>query len=600
MIYEIWSNRPTFKRLQFNKGLNIVLVRRSEGSSASQKRNAAGKSSLIDVIHFVFGADKETASPLSAPELAEDCYYISADVGGTKTIIERAWNEPGRVIVSGDTRVWPVQPDTDEKSGTQSFTISAWRDLLGRVFFNLPAASTLAGGSFLSFRSCFPYFARRERHEGFEDWRRHFRSEKPVQVQVSLGAMFGLGRTGIIELHKVKETEKERVNLRKILQDVLLGSTIPTVGKLRSQHSKLRRRVEKLDRELDGFHVVEAYDDLVRQADELQREIDELSNENVIDQELAGDLEVAMEAEAPPAVPALAKLYKEAGVVLPGVSLRRYDEVVEFHAAVIRNRRQHLESELKDTKARIAARNIRLTSASEERNRALSVISSGGALTQYRKWDSERSKLQAEYETVSRQLELSEKLELMKGDLRVRRAEALRKISQELIESRDLIEEAVAMFEDISAKLYSTPASLEISSDRNGVTFEIEHPDILSLGVKRMQIFTFDLTLALMCAKRGAWPGFLIHDSHIFDGVDGRQVARALEAAGEMLGKLGGQYIVTLNSDDLEKAEVEGETSFQDFIVKPQLDDSPSGCLFGIRFNSPEDGDGEEKDADEG
>lgn len=600
MIYEIWSNRSTFKRLKFGPGLNIVLVRRSDASSASQKRNAAGKSSLIDVIHFVFGAEKETSSPLAAPELSEDRYFLSANIGGNKVVIERAWNEPGRIIINGATTGWPVQPDIDEKQGTRSYTISAWRDLLGRIFFKLPPASTLATGTFLSFRSCFPYFARRERHEGFEDWRRHFRSEKPVQVQVSLGTMFGLGRIGVVELHKVKEAEKERNNLRRILQEGLLGSAVLSVSKLRAQHSKLRRRVEKLDRELEGFRIVDAYDDLVHQADDLQREIDDLSNSNIVDQELAGDLEAAMQSEAPPAVPALEKLYKEAGVVLPNISLRRYEDVARFHEAVIRNRRHHLESELKDTKTRIASRNARLRAASEDRNRTLEVVSQGGALSQYRKWDSERLKVRAEYEAVSRQLDLSEKIELMRGDTKVRRAEALRKITQELVESRDYVEEAVTAFEEISEQLYSTPASLEISSDKNGMSFEIEHPDILSLGVRRVQIFTFDLTLALMCAKRGAWPGFLIHDSHIFDGVDGRQVAHAMEIAGDKLGQLGGQYIVTMNSDDLEKAEAEGGKSFKDFIVKPQLDDSLAGCLFGIRFNSPEDSDTEEKTSEEG
>jgi uncharacterized protein YydD (DUF2326 family) len=96
------------------------------------------------------------------------------------------------------------------------------------------------------------------------------------------------------------------------------------------------------------------------------------------------------------------------------------------------------------------------------------------------------------------------------------------------------------------------------------------------------------LTLALICAKRGAWPGFLIHDSHIFDGVDGRQVARAMDIGGKRLGKIGGQYIVTMNSDDLEKVQTEGNVKFDKCVVKPELDDSPTGCLFGIRFDSPD------------
>jgi uncharacterized protein YydD (DUF2326 family) len=591
MIYEVWSNRPTFKRLKFGKGLNIVLVRRSAKSTSSQKRNAAGKSSLIDVIHFVLGSDKEAASPLAAPEVAEDRYFATIDIGGATVTVERAWNEPGRLTINGDVRSWPVQPDIDEKTGSVTITNSAWRDLLGRVMFKLPAASSMPSGNFLSFRNCFSYFARRERTEGFADWRRYFRMEKPVQIQVSLGTLFGLGRDGVLELHKVKEAEKERKSLRKLLQDGLLGSAIPTVAKLRTMHRKLRSRVDRLDQELEGFHVVDAYEDLVVQADELQREIDDLSNSNLVDQELAGDLEAAMQAEAPPAIPALERLYKEAGVALPAVSLKRYDEVAKFHEAIIKNRRAHLQSELADARKRITARTVRLRKASEGRNNALELISSGGALSQYRKWDTERSKLRAEFEANTKQLELAEKIELMRGDLRVRRAEALNKITQEVVESRDILEDAASLFEEISSEIYSIPATLEIKADKDGLEFEIEHPDIGSLGVRSVQIFTFDLTMALICAKRGAWPGFLIHDSHIFDGVDGRQVARAMEIGGKRLGEIGGQYIITMNSDDLGKAEIEGNIKFDKCIVKPELDDSPAGCLFGIRFDSPDNPD---------
>jgi hypothetical protein len=52
---------------------------------------------------------------------------------------------------------------------------------------------------------------------------------------------------------------------------------------------------------------------------------------------------------------------------------------------------------------------------------------------------------------------------------------------------------------------------------------------------------------------------------------------------------LGGQYIVTMNSDHLEKAEREGKVSFKRFIVEPELDDSPNGCLFGFRFATDDD-----------
>ena len=76
-----------------------------------------------------------------------------------------------------------------------------------------------------------------------------------------------------------------------------------------------------------------------------------------------------------------------------------------------------------------------------------------------------------------------------------------------------------------------------------------------SKGIKNMQIFCFDMMLMRLCANRGVGAGFLIHDSHHFDGVDGRQVISALKVGAETEDKLGFQYIVTLSKYDAFKKD---------------------------------------------
>lgn len=318
-------------------------------------------------------------------------------------------------------------------------------------------------------------------------------------------------------------------------------------------------------------------------------QIDDQTNANVLDDELARDIAAAMASELPPAIPDLQELYDEANVVLNAQIMNRYDEVESFHKAVVSNRRDHLKAEALDTASRIEERKRRIASMSNRRNELLEIISSGGALQQYRKLDSQLSSTRSQYEATLRQLELAEKLDAMRSDLKVQRAEAERRIVQDLIERRTVVEEAALVFDEISQRLYDQPAVFDIVADKDGLNFKVEAPEIASDGIKQVQIFTFDLTLATICARRGAWPGFLIHDSHIFDGVDGRQIALALQIAGERVAELKGQYIVTMNSDDLEKAEREGGVSFAEHIVEPELDDSPTGCLFGFRFATADD-----------
>ena len=115
--------------------------------------------------------------------------------------------------------------------------------------------------------------------------------------------------------------------------------------------------------------------------------------------------------------------------------------------------------------------------------------------------------------------------------------------------------------------------------------FEIEIQGAKSRGVSNMQIFCFDMMLTLLSLERGRSPGFLIHDSHLFDGVDERQVGTALALGAELAEEHGFQYIVSLNTDDVP-AEVPRGFRVADYTLDVRLSDSTEdGGLFGIRFD---------------
>ncbi|MGC5254512.1 hypothetical protein, partial [Escherichia coli] len=57
MILTLGSSLPKFKELKFRAGLNVVLSTRAEGSDEGRTRNSAGKSSFVELVHFLLGAD---------------------------------------------------------------------------------------------------------------------------------------------------------------------------------------------------------------------------------------------------------------------------------------------------------------------------------------------------------------------------------------------------------------------------------------------------------------------------------------------------------------------------------------------------------------
>ena len=55
----------TFKRIDFQAGLNVLVADKTASSTDKQTRNSAGKTSLIEIIHFLFGADCDKDSFVS-------------------------------------------------------------------------------------------------------------------------------------------------------------------------------------------------------------------------------------------------------------------------------------------------------------------------------------------------------------------------------------------------------------------------------------------------------------------------------------------------------------------------------------------------------
>ena len=77
----------------------------------------------------------------------------------------------------------------------------------------------------------------------------------------------------------------------------------------------------------------------------------------------------------------------------------------------------------------------------------------------------------------------------------------------------------------------------------------------------------------------------MVHDSHLFDGVDGQQIISGLKAAAELSAALPFQYIVTLNQDDAFKEKLPN-FDLNQFVLPVRLSDAKEdGGLYGFRFD---------------
>ena len=74
MIVSIESTLKTFKPVTFRSGLNVLLSDRTANSTDKQTRNSAGKTSLVEIIHFLLGADCEKESLFRLDSLVEHTF----------------------------------------------------------------------------------------------------------------------------------------------------------------------------------------------------------------------------------------------------------------------------------------------------------------------------------------------------------------------------------------------------------------------------------------------------------------------------------------------------------------------------------------------
>ena len=147
-------------------------------------------------------------------------------------------------------------------------------------------------------------------------------------------------------------------------------------------------------------------------------------------------------------------------------------------------------------------------------------------------------------------------------------------------------EQAISLFKANTEFLYPESGILTIDLKESGYSFGIEIKSSRSQGVNYMKVFCYDMVLTELGKSKDHYPDFLIHDSTIFDGVDERQVSRALMLANMKCSELGFQYICLMNSDMVPYQEFDDEFKqvFDESIVLRISDDQENGGLLGIRF----------------
>jgi uncharacterized protein YydD (DUF2326 family) len=573
MIHHIYSTLPTFKSLDFKAGLNVLIAQKEKGASNKQTRNRAGKTSLIELIHFLTGSNAEPGSLFRLDALSGETFGMEFELGGKRTTVERRGKDFSKLNVTGTEVPWKKSKISNPD----------WVEILGNLFFGLDKLQDV-DGRVPKFRSLFAYFARRQLSGAFSTPEKQAEKQQLGDSQLALMFLLGLDWQITSDWQKVRDREKTLQELKKAAGAGAFGSIIGKTADLRTQLTVAEARLRELEKQIDSFKVLPKYRELESEADQITLAINALANDNTIDMAVIRDLEGALKTEAPPSLNDLETVFAEAGIALPGLTLKRYDEVRGFHESIVSNRRDYLSGELSAAKQRIETREEQKSKLDQRRSEVMGILKSHGALDQFSRLQGEANKIKVEVESLQKRFDSAEQLEGTKTELEIERNRLILRLRRDFVEQKKLLAEAILAFEEISKRLYESAGSMTVDETTNGPVFQFPMQGSRSKGIKNMQIFCFDLMLMQLCARRGIGPGFLAHDSHLFDGVDGRQLIRSLKVGAETAEKFGFQYIVTMNEDDAYK-ETEAGFDLRKYVLPVVLTDATEdGGLFGFRF----------------
>ena len=585
MIRAVRCNHDSFKEVEFRPGFNVILADRTEVSGRRDSRNGLGKSTLIEIIHFCFGATMQRGKRLGVVDLRGWAFSLELTLANRVVTVTRNTEEQSRIVIEGDTTDWPIQPKV--KEGQQILSVKDWTTVLGSLMFGLPSDNEDIKFH-PTFRSLISYFIRRDR-DAFSTPFEHHRQQREWEKQINNAFLLGLAWEDARDLQLLKDKQKLLDNFKKLKKDTETGVVIGILGSL-GELEALKIQVELQLRErketLSNFRVAPQYHELEENANRLTTEIHEATNSNFTDQQLLEFYQFSLEAENEPSPSDVVRLYEGAGVDLPGLVIRRLEEVEIFHRKLIENRREFLSAEIQRLRRAISSRERLIREKTEERASLLEVLQTHGALEEYTRLQELYLNTVADLNEINKRIEELKKVEELKSTLKIEKERLLQRARRDYQERHAQVERAISLFNSNSRFLYDVPGKLVINVGENGFRFKVDIRRDGSEGIGNMKIFCYDLMLAQLWSEHETSPCLLIHDSTIFDGVDERQVALALELADRESRRCGFQYICTFNSDMIPRSEfaADFDLNFDSFVRLTLTDESDEGGLLGIRF----------------
>lgn len=579
-IKRVRANKGSFKEVEFLEGLNIVIADRGADATSRDSRNGVGKSTLIEVIHFCLGSSLTRRHVIHQLRDTDWAFTLDLQIGDREVSVYRSLEDASHVTLSGSTQDLPgLHAAKVSLSGEIQVSAKSWKDCLGEVTFGVTEQVAAVKNS-PSFRSLIPYFARSGR-DAYLDAFTTSRQIRSWQKQVYSSFLVGLNWRHASEWQVLKDQEIQV----KVPAPESAAHKRANLASLENERARLVSDQVRLKQQVTSFRVVPEYAAIESETRQITSRMRDLVNESAILSQMISRYEEQMSSESPGDLDRVRDIFGEAGLLFPESVNRELSDVIRFHNSVTAHRREYLHNEITRLRARSSEIGDELALLDSQRANKIHLLNDGGAVEELGALQFRLGRTQERLDEVEKKIGKLESVAAEEATVASGRQALLSRALLDRAERRPKWSTVISEFINATRYLYGEPGELNFGLNENGFTFETKMQRRGSNGVELMAIYAYDISLAQIWQKAENRPGFLMHDSLMFEGVDERQIALALEYGRDRAVANNFQYIAIINSDNLPVADLrELGLNWEDHVRLRLGDADPSQTLLGFRF----------------
>lgn len=582
-IHKVFSNKESFKEVNFKDGFNIIYADKVSDSSDGDSRNGLGKTMLLNIINYCLGSG--LPKKLDKDELKDWTFGINIELNGKEYSIQRKIITPNYVYVEGDVSNWQHKPEETSADEIHEFKIDNYNEILGRLIFDVNTSSFDDLKYVPSFRNLMSYFTRTD-VVAFNDPFRHFSRQPTWSIQVANGYLLGLNWRDAARLQEILKQKDVFAKLKSASKEGILDGFTGSVGELESEEVRLNSSYKTVETKLASFQVHEQYYEVQTEANELTATVHGLLNKINLNEQILTKYRESFLAEKDLSPQEVEGLYSQVGVNFNDTIVRKLDEVQSFHQQIIENRKEYLQEEVEKLEKSIKEAKKEIEQLSTKKADLMLILESHGALEEYSNLQNRATKMKHQIEEIRSSIQRINDFNNRLSDIKVSIEELLKNLRLDYQERKSVVSDAIEAFNSNSQYLYSQSGILAIDVTDNGYKFNVDIKRADSDGISNMKVFCYDLTLVELWKKHHDKSMLIFHDSKIFGDVDERQIAKSLKLAQMKTEELGFQYICSINSDQVPRSEFDEDFSqiFDSSIVLKLTDKGNEGNLLGVSF----------------